>query len=753
MPYSLIISHYIIIKRFFLYLSPILVRPPKPPAPCVVPTISQGTVIPMHIEPDPNITTTYAPPTLSTITNKVQHGTTLDVVCVNQYEFPVSTLAAPTCNNGTWSVIPRCVPARCKGLPKAPKFGMVLAPKTEHGMKARFKCKDGFNLTGPGGKEITDMNAYVLTCSFGNWTGEMPQCQEVYCSFPGYIEHGKILLVGNMGLYDYRPYVKKIINNKQIMYDCDKGYVLGDGPPGATCVGGLWRPTELPKCLLGQHPRLRWNRRRRSLEMRYARSRALLSNYRHLQRYVGELLQLHDGPEHEQLRLNRTRRASLPHRRDTAGGNFGWPAAAAAATMQLTAAVAASVPAATAATIHHQHGGAEKRQRFQHSADHVRVSRTLAVGSGPARLYRQQRQPFHGDEAYGQYMKQIRQRYQQYVRNLLGRGAAPALRLAPVAAPPVVVVPAAGAHSGGNNFSGSHKSNAQVARGSPASRHRDVAAAGADLVELKFENDLFKDSKSAAPGAKPAGPAKSWQQHSQRRPAPNGSSSGHSFFASNQYEKHHHRGSAAAAAKVRPLPKPDATDYIAVLQSQLMRRRRRKRDTIDAADADALGNNGSTGSNALGRKNGRRNLNATAATAAAAAVTLPPASTTAPAPAALDAEAGEIGPDGQMRGKPKSPCQAIEARSFMQLDVVREGRDPSVENSAGTIIRATCAKEYTLNLQNPNGTVKCVRGRWKPQLPECTLRMYINGNYFGCFKFIILYCRVDRLWTYFSHTI
>lgn len=232
----------------------------------MVPTISQGTVIPMEVELDPNITTTFVPPTLGTATNKVRHGTTLEVMCEEFYEFPISSFSPPTCNNGTWSVIPRCIPARCKGLPKPPKFGMVLAPKTEHGMKARFKCKDGFNLTGPGGKEVTDPNEYVLTCSFGNWTGEMPMCQEVYCSFPGYIEHGKILLVGNMGLYDYRPYVKKvtmiflndqrvlfmkrfflqIINNKQIMYDCDKGYVLDVGPPGATCVGGLWRPTDLP---------------------------------------------------------------------------------------------------------------------------------------------------------------------------------------------------------------------------------------------------------------------------------------------------------------------------------------------------------------------------------------------------------------------------------------------------------------------------------------------------------------------------
>lgn len=52
---------------------------------------------------------------------------------------------------------------------------------------------------------------------------------------------------------------------------------------------------------------------------------------------------------------------------------------------------------------------------------------------------------------------------------------------------------------------------------------------------------------------------------------------------------------------------------------------------------------------------------------------------------------------------------------------MREGKDPSNEFSAGTVIRATCAKEYKLNLQNPNGTAKCVRGRWKPQKPECIL--------------------------------
>lgn len=57
-------------------------------------------------------------------------------------------------------------------MPKAPKNGMVIAPKMDHGMKARFQCKDGFQLKGN-----TDP-PFELVCSFGNWTGEPPTCQE-----------------------------------------------------------------------------------------------------------------------------------------------------------------------------------------------------------------------------------------------------------------------------------------------------------------------------------------------------------------------------------------------------------------------------------------------------------------------------------------------------------------------------------------------------------------------------------------------
>uniref|UniRef100_A0A0K8VX11 CUB and sushi domain-containing protein 3 n=1 Tax=Bactrocera latifrons TaxID=174628 RepID=A0A0K8VX11_BACLA len=321
-------------------------------APCVVPSISQGYVTPVEIITDENgttiitPTTTQSPSTLSSGVEKVKHGTALEVKCDENYEFPVSLLSPPTCNNGTWSIIPRCVPARCKNMPRPPKHGMVLAPKTEHGMKARFKCKDGFKLISPEGKDVTDPNEYVLTCSFGNWTGETPQCQEVFCSFPGYIPNGKVLLVGNMGLYDYRPYVKKIVNNKQIMYDCDKGYVLEIGPPGATCVGGKWRPLELPQCLLGQHPRLRWNRKRRSIQMRYLRSQYLLRNKRDLQRKLDEII----------------------------NGNF---------QQSLTA--------------------------FKRDSDKINAPKT-----------RIKRTPSEIDQAYSKYYQKIKEKYQNYVKNLLG---------------------------------------------------------------------------------------------------------------------------------------------------------------------------------------------------------------------------------------------------------------------------------------------------------------------------------------------
>ncbi len=51
-----------------------------------------------------------------------------------------------------------------------------------HGSVGLHRCKDGFILKGEN----------RTRCHFGNWTGATPRCQIVYCSFPGYVEGGKV---------------------------------------------------------------------------------------------------------------------------------------------------------------------------------------------------------------------------------------------------------------------------------------------------------------------------------------------------------------------------------------------------------------------------------------------------------------------------------------------------------------------------------------------------------------------------------
>ena len=206
---------------------------PKCLAPCIIPQVDHG-IANGHIG------------------EKVTHGEKLEINCTENYE--VRGDGDPiVCSNGTWSKVPKCSPARCKTMPAPPRNGMIVVPQTSHGSMGLYQCKDGYNLKGDN----------RTTCIYGNWTGTTPSCEETYCPFPGYLQFGKILLVGNMGLYDYRPYVKKISNDRQIMFDCDKGYKLELGSPqGATCVDGQWSPQEIPACLPEYHPSIRWLEKR-----------------------------------------------------------------------------------------------------------------------------------------------------------------------------------------------------------------------------------------------------------------------------------------------------------------------------------------------------------------------------------------------------------------------------------------------------------------------------------------------------------
>ena len=59
------------------------------------------------------------------------------------------------------------VTARCKELPPDPEHGFVIAPKNDHGSRAKFVCRDGYVIEGDN----------ITTCTYGEWTGAVPRCK------------------------------------------------------------------------------------------------------------------------------------------------------------------------------------------------------------------------------------------------------------------------------------------------------------------------------------------------------------------------------------------------------------------------------------------------------------------------------------------------------------------------------------------------------------------------------------------------
>lgn len=585
-------------------------------APCVVPTILQGVVSPIDTDVDMNSTTTLMTVGVNQI-SKVKHGTVLEVFCDEHYEFPITSLAPPTCNNGTWSIIPRCAPARCKVMPKPPKHGMVLAPKTEHGMKARFKCKDGFILTGPNGKNITDPNEYVLTCSFGNWTGETPACVEVYCSFPGYITNGKVLLVGNMGLYDYRPYVKKVVNNKQIMYECDKGYVFVDGvPPGATCVGGNWSPQELPICVPGQHPRLRWNRRRRSIDKRYARLH-----------HINPILQ----------------RMAFVHQRAKRdlGPRFMVP---------------------------------KYRNKIM---NYARMKREQLIRKRLFYLNRIRRDVTEPEEAYKIYYDKLMAKYRNYVLQLLE-------------------------HHRTHNITPHHNMPHK-----PHPQPPHLQSQPSQPIQGKVWYHTYKTNED---------------QHSDHRLSHLPTNDFLEFEQLSHYRSHYPdkysvQNAYPSVMKITPIAMPNINDHInSDSENQI----------YDSSQPQFINNEYNFDPQDRNRKELQSNEHANNADKR-------PITSSIIAqlkqqivrrrrkrsPDDFDDDGAEF-TDNNGKKRPKIPCEALQ-EEFAKIEVIRQSRDSNEPYGSGTIVKVVCHSGYTLNLMNPNGTAKCVRGRWKPMKPICAM--------------------------------
>lgn len=612
-------------------------------APCVVPTILQGAVTPIDTDVDMNSTTTLMTLGVNPI-SKVKHGTVLEVFCDDKYEFPITSLAPPTCNNGTWSIIPRCAPARCKIMPKPPKHGMVLAPKTEHGMKARFKCKDGFVLTGPNGKNVTDPNEYVLTCSFGNWTGETPVCIEVYCSFPGYIPNGKVLLVGNMGLYDYRPYVKKVVNNKQIMYECDKGYVFVDGaPPGATCVGGKWSPQELPICELGQHPRLRWNRKRRSINKRYARlynfnPRSIDKRYARLN-HINPLLQRF---EFVQKRYKRDLSSHI-----------------------MTANMRNNLL---------NYARLKREQLARKRLYYLNRIRRQAKDVRPPSDYNDERTPTE-EEAYRIYHNRLMSKYRNYVLQLLEHHRSHNITPHIMHQQQHKPHPHQAIHqpTQGKVWYHTYKSHENS-----HNDHRLSHLPSNDFVEfeqLPHYRSHYPEKfgvQNAYPNMMKIQPIAMPNINDQLNSESDNKifDANHKQFINNEFNFASNRKSHGSSDDLENNAdkRPNTSSIIAQLKQQIVRRRRKRSpDDFDDDGAEFTDNNG--------------------------------------------------------KKRPKTPCDPLQ-EEFAKIETIRQGRDSNEPYSSGIIVKVVCHSGYVLNLNNPNGTAKCVRGRWKPMKPICAMGEY-----------------------------
>ncbi|KAK7095002.1 hypothetical protein V1264_006470 [Littorina saxatilis] len=170
-------------------------------------------------------------------------GTVISPRCLNG--LVLNDSVPITCNNGTWNIIPRCVPAPCSDPPPLVEYGHRVFFGVRHGDRARYFCIEGFKLS--------TRESMYLTCQYGRWDGPTPQCEENYCPNPGDIDNGKVFKKGSVGKFLFRDFIYTIKHGTRLEYECDRNYKLV-GPRGAACVNGNWSPKDKPLCVKSRHP-------------------------------------------------------------------------------------------------------------------------------------------------------------------------------------------------------------------------------------------------------------------------------------------------------------------------------------------------------------------------------------------------------------------------------------------------------------------------------------------------------------------
>lgn len=238
-------------------------------------------------------------------------------------------------------------------------------------------------------------------------------------------------------------------------------------------------------------------------------------------------------------------------------------------------------------------------------------------------INRENRRPFQGEEEYAKYMKSIRQRYQKYVKNILGHNT--------------------------------WRKNRTL---SSATIEENLVDGQIDKPPTEFASNTAQQQLAATPTKYPFNYRPTKKKIQSKKVSLNGIKSNRtiaaqgqadSFYSRNTYLGHDNQRFKEAVSTRKTKKVPSEVDLMAQLNAQIVRKKRNTEEAVTDLRDERIGKQGG------GRKNGRRNLNVTTV------ATVP---TTGGAND--DIEAGETA-DGQKRGKPKSPCDVSVARFKLNI--------------------------------------------------------------------------------------
>lgn len=79
--------------------------------------------------------------------------------------------------------------------------------------------------------------------------------------------------------------------------------------------------------------------------------------------------------------------------------------------------------------------------------------------------------------------------------------------------------------------------------------------------------------------------------------------------------------------------------------------------------------------------------------------------------------------DKTQKHKYRVPCESLSTEPYVNVEIVKHGKNHNVSFGSGTVVKMACGKGYTSNLPT-NKTAKCVRGKWRPEKPSCFISEY-----------------------------